>query len=407
MWKRFHKNEDESGNAFTQVSQRGRTVMGGATIKDVAKRAGVSIATVSRVINGTGYASEVTRERVMEAVRALGFNPSQAARSLSAGLQGAETPLVADPRKTIVVFGSLNVDFVVRASRRPGAGETVPGTDFRIYPGGKGANQAVAASRAGGKVVMAGRIGDDVFSSVLTRSLLEAGVRGDHVRVSPNEPTGSAFIVIDGHGENSIVVVPGANGTVTREDVEALGPVLDSARILMLQLEVPLPVVEYAARKAREAGVTVMLDPAPPVTLPEGLRQAVDIITPNEHEAEFLIGRPVTDPESAKAAARDLMAWGIPRVVVKLGGKGLVYAVGDRAEYLPGYVVDVVDSTAAGDTFAGALAAAICEGRSFGDACRFANAAAAISVTRAGAQTSMPWRDEIDRFLAAKQCESH
>ncbi|MGE5580096.1 MAG: ribokinase [Bacillota bacterium] len=374
--------------------------MGGATIKDVAKRAGVSIATVSRVINGTGYTSESAREKVQEAVLALGFNPSQAARSLSIGSPGTEGSLVADPRRTIVVLGSLNVDFVVRAPRRPAAGETVSGTDFRIYPGGKGANQAVAASRAGGKVVMAGRIGDDVFSSVLTKSLLEAGVRGDHVRVSTRVPTGSAFIVIDGRGENSIVVVPGANGTVTREDVDALGPVLETARILMLQLEIPIPVVEYAASKARAAGVTVMLDPAPPAALPEGLRRNVGIITPNEHEAEFLTGRPVTDPESAKAAAADLTSCGIPRAVVKLGGRGLVYTVGGRAEYLPGHVVEVADSTAAGDTFAGALAAAICEGRSFGEACRFANAAAAISVTRAGAQTSMPWRDEIDRFLS-------
>jgi ribokinase len=167
-------------------------------------------------------------------------------------------------RKDIVVLGSLNVDFVVRTAVRPAAGETVSGSEFRIYPGGKGANQAVAASRAGGKVAMAGRIGDDVFSSVLTKSLLEAGVRGDLVSVTPGTSTGSAFIVIDGEGENSIVVVPGANGHVTRRDVDSLVPILESARVLMLQLEIPLETVEYAAQKARALGVTVMQTPLRP-----------------------------------------------------------------------------------------------------------------------------------------------
>lgn len=302
-------------------------------------------------------------------------------------------------KNDIVVLGSLNVDFVVKTLVRPRAGETVTGTDFRIYPGGKGANQAVAASRAGGKVVMAGRIGDDVFSSVLTRSLLEAGVRGDFVRVTPDTPTGSAFIVIDANGENSIVVVPGANGTVTGEDVDALGPVLENARVLLLQLEIPLEQVEYAARKARALGVTVMLDPAPPAALPQGLLQSVDVITPNEHEAEFLTGRQITDLRTARLAASDLVSMGARRVVIKLGARGVVYAADDALEHISGHIVEVVDTTAAGDAFSGALAVAVCEGKSTGEACRFANAAAALSVKRPGAQTSMPWRDEIDRFL--------
>lgn len=302
-------------------------------------------------------------------------------------------------RKDIVVLGSLNVDFVVRTERRPAAGETVPGSDFRIYPGGKGANQAVAASRAGGKVAMVGRIGEDVLSSVLTKSLLEAGVRGDLVRQVKGVPTGSALIVIDNMGENSIVVAPGANGTVSREDVDEMGPVLANARVLLLQMEIPLDVVEYAARRASEAGVMVILDPAPPVALSKDLLRNIDIIAPNEHEAEFLTGRKISDLKSARLAASDLTSMGIGRAIVKLGDRGVVCASDSQVEHIPGHLVDVVDTTAAGDTFAGALAVALCEGKSLIEACRFANAAAALSVTRAGAQTSMPWREEIDKLL--------
>ncbi len=304
-------------------------------------------------------------------------------------------------RKDIVVLGSLNVDFVVRTPKRPLGGETVSGTNFSIYPGGKGANQAVAASRAGGKVTMAGKIGDDVFSSILTKSLLEAGVRGDLVRVAPGVSTGSAFIVIDDAGENSIVVVSGANGTVTNQDVDALQPVLENARILMLQLEIPMEQIEYAARKAHSLGVTVMLDPAPPSELPKGLLQWIDVITPNEHEAQFLTGRQITDIKTARLAASDLISMGVRCAIVKLGARGVVYAADNAVEHIPGHTVEVVDSTAAGDAFSGALAVAICEGKSTGEACRFANAAAALSVKRPGAQTSMPWRDEIDRFLVS------
>jgi ribokinase len=304
-------------------------------------------------------------------------------------------------RKDIVVFGSLNVDFVVKAAVRPGPGETVAGTDFRIYPGGKGANQAVAASRAGGKVTMAGRIGDDVFSSILTKSLLEAGVRGDFLRVTGGVSTGSAFIVIDSKGENSIVVVPGANGLAAREDVDLLAPVLENARVLMLQLEIPMESVEYAARKAHDSGVMVLLDPAPPAPLSKELLECVDIITPNEHEAQFLTGRQITGIRTARLAASDLTSMGIRWAVVKLGAKGVVYVGESAIDHVPGHEVQVVDSTGAGDAFSGALAAAICEGKSLGEACRFANAAGALSVTKPGAQTSMPWRDEIDAFLVS------
>ncbi|HHW17540.1 MAG TPA: ribokinase [Firmicutes bacterium] len=301
----------------------------------------------------------------------------------------------------IVVLGSLNVDFVVRTRKRPKSGETVLGTDFRIYPGGKGANQAVAAARAGGKVAMAGRVGDDIFAGILTESLTGAGVNTDLVKVTGGVSTGSAFITIDETGENSIVVVPGANYRCDRKDVDDLWPALSAAKVLLLQLEIPLDTVIYAAQKAHSLGVTVMLDPAPATHLPPEIFSLIDIITPNEHEASFLTGREICDTKSARLGALELLSMGVKAAVIKLGGKGLVYGEKDYFDHIPGHKVDVVDTTAAGDAFSGGLAVAICEGKSLGEACRFANAVAALSVTRVGAQTSMPWREEIDRFLNA------
>jgi ribokinase len=302
-------------------------------------------------------------------------------------------------RRDILVFGSLNVDFVVRTGVRPRPGETVHGVSFDLFPGGKGANQAVAASKAGGKVTMAGRIGDDVFAGILTKSLLEAGVRGDLVKVSPGIATGSAFITIDGNGENSIIVVAGANALSSCEDVDGFLAVLDSCGVMLLQLEVPLESVAYAAQKARERGVAVLLDPAPAAEIPDELITAVDYITPNEHEAAVLTGRSITDIKTARLAASDLISRGVRNAVVKLGGRGVVYATDTSVEHIPGHSVEAVDTTAAGDAFSGAFAVAISEGKSIGEACRFANAAGALAVTKAGAQTSMPWRVDIDRFL--------
>lgn len=302
-------------------------------------------------------------------------------------------------RKDILVFGSLNVDFVVRTEVRPQPGETVHGVSFGLYPGGKGANQAVAASRAGGKVAMAGRTGDDVFAGVLTRSLLDAGVRGDLVKAVPGVATGSAFITIDAGGENSIIIVAGANALAGREDVDSFLPVLENCRAILLQLEIPLDSVVYAAQKARERGVFVLLDPAPAADIPDELVGLADCVTPNEHEAAFLTGRAVSDIKTARLAAADLISRGARSAVVKLGGRGAVYATDTLVEHIPGHLVEAIDTTAAGDAFSGALAVAISEGKSIGEACRFANAAGALAVTKTGAQTSMPWRAEIDRFL--------
>lgn len=299
----------------------------------------------------------------------------------------------------IIVLGSLNVDFVVRVERRPNEGETILGTNFSIFPGGKGANQAVAAAKLGGKVAMAGRIGDDVFSKILLDSLSKARVGQEYIAITPGVSTGSAFITVDNTGENAIIVVPGANGCCSKRDVDALRPYLQKAKILMLQLEIPLETVTYAAEVAHSCGARVMLDPAPPVSIADALFKSVDIITPNEHEASFLTGRKVFDVESAKLAALDLLARGVKAVVIKLGAGGVVYGELGRFGNIVGHSVQTVDTTAAGDAFSGGLAVALCEGKSLAEACRFANGVAALSVTRKGAQTSMPERREADAFL--------
>lgn len=301
--------------------------------------------------------------------------------------------------RDIIVLGSLNIDFVVRASRRPEKGETVAGKEFSLFPGGKGANQAVAAAKLGGNVAIAGRIGDDVFSEALIDSLSGAQVGQEHIVITPGVSTGSAFITVDDTGENSIIVVPGANGYYTEKDVDALMPYLRKATVLMLQLEIPLGAVSCAARLAHSCGVKVMLDPAPPIPMPGDLLETIDIITPNEHEASFLTGMEVTGVESAKLAASDLLSRGVKAVVIKLGAGGVVYSEQGSFGFIPGHSVQVVDTTAAGDAFSGGLAVALCEGKPLGEACRFANGVAALSVTRKGAQTSMPERSEVDGFL--------
>ncbi len=301
--------------------------------------------------------------------------------------------------KGIVVLGSLNVDFVVRGEKRPKEGETVFGTEFSVFPGGKGANQAVAAAKLGGRVTMAGRIGDDVFSKILLDSLAKAGVKSSHVLLTRGVPTGSAFIFVDAKGENSIVVVPGANGHYTKRDMDVLKPCLEEAAMLMLQLEMPFRVVKHGLCLARSLGVKVMLDPAPPRFLPQCLLKDVDVITPNRHEAAFLTGREVIDVASAESAALCLLDQGVKAVVVKLGAQGAVYAKKGRTGIVLGHRVRARDTTGAGDAFAGALALALCEGKDLGEACHFANAAAALSVTKKGAQPSMPNRNEVETFL--------
>jgi ribokinase len=303
---------------------------------------------------------------------------------------------------SVVVVGSLNMDFVVRMPRLPAPGETVLGQDFRMIPGGKGANQACAAGKLGSprvRVQMVGRVGADVFGEHLKRSLEAAGVEVDAVCPGGCEPTGVALIWVDAAGQNSIVVASGANHRFPASEVESLS--FADAAFVLFQLETPLETVAAALLLAREQGARTMLDPAPAQRLSPDLLALVDILTPNESEALLLLGRPPArvSPADAPALARSLRNLGPRAVVLKLGDQGCYYDDGVEQQRVPAFPVEARDSTAAGDIFNGALAIALAEGQPVASALRFANAAAAISVTRVGAQASVPTRGEVDSFL--------
>jgi ribokinase len=305
-------------------------------------------------------------------------------------------------RPSIVVVGSLNADFVVTVPRFPAPGETVPGGSFAVFPGGKGANQAYAAARLGGSVSMVGQVGDDAHADILTRSLASAGADVAHVSVDRGEPTGLAVITIDGSGQNQIVVVAGANGTFGVERLERSRDLIAGAGIVMLQLEVPVETVAAAARVAREGGALVILDPAPARELPGELLGFVDYVTPNESELAALTGaRPGERIGRGEATrrARELLRRGPRRVIVKMGALGALLVAEDSEHFWAPPPVDVVDTTAAGDAFNAAFAVALSLGMTEAEAGRFATAAAACSVTRRGAQPSMPAFSEVERLL--------
>ncbi|EGX59897.1 ribokinase [Streptomyces zinciresistens K42] len=294
----------------------------------------------------------------------------------------------------IVVLGSTNMDLVTYVEKAPQRGETVPGRELRTIPGGKGANQAIAAARAGGTVSMIGAVGNDAFGTRLRSTLEHSGVDTDDLRTADG-PSGTAHIVVDAEGGNAIVVVPGANGTLDHLSPGDEG-VIASASTLLLQLEIPLPAVLAGARAARRHGVRTVLTPSPAQPLPGELLAAVDLLVPNEHEAAVLTGR--TDPREAAGALLDR----VPEVVVTLGAAGCLYAArGAEPLTVPAPEVTAVDTTGAGDTFVGALAVASGEGRPMPDALRWAAAAAALSVQREGATVSMPYRPEIDELYAS------
>ena len=303
-------------------------------------------------------------------------------------------------RASIIVVGSLNMDFVAQVATLPMPGQTVLGSGFRTIPGGKGANQACAAGKLGGQVRMVGRVGDDVFGRQLRDELESVGVDVSGVRVTPQTASGVALIFVQARGQNQIVVAPGANATLAVSDVEtAIGTA--SGGYLLLQLETPLDTVEAAAAKARQRGATVVLDPAPAQALSPALLANVDILTPNESEANVLLSRAQVSVslDDAPEVARALLALGTGTVVLKLGENGALVADRDGVAHFPAPRVDAVDATAAGDTFNGALAVALSEGRTLREAVVFANAAAALSVTRHGAQSSIPRREEVEAQL--------
>lgn len=305
----------------------------------------------------------------------------------------------------VVVLGSLNMDFVVKVERLPSAGETVLGHGFRMVPGGKGANQACAAGRLAGPGIatrMIGRVGYDVFGDHLKASLSSAGVDIDFVQATKAHPTGVAFIWVDGAGQNSIVVASGANEAFRAADVEGSRKAFRGAAFALFQLETPLPAVAAALKVARDEGARTMLDPAPAQPLPRETLELVDLLTPNETEALLLLGRDAASTiDDPRDVARALLALGPRAVVLKLGGRGCYYDDGATAFHSPAFQFDAVDTTAAGDTFNGALAVALAEGKPLEDGLRFANAAAGLSITRLGAQASIPLRKEASAFLSS------
>jgi ribokinase len=297
----------------------------------------------------------------------------------------------------IAVVGSLNLDLVVRVARHPRPGETVLGGDVQRYPGGKGANQAVAAARLGQPVAMIGRVGEDDAGWMLRAVLDDDGVDTSRVLETAGVPSGTALITVDDAGENAIVVSPGANARVTPEDVREAEEVLAAASATLLQLEIPVDAVAEAARAAHG---TVVLNPAPATTLPRDVLAAAGVIVPNRSELALLAGRDVVTADDAEAAASAL---GVRNVVVTLGGEGALVVQGGRATSVPAVPVRAVDTTGAGDSFCAALADALVRGAELVEAARWAVRVAAVTVTRPGAQTSLPRRDDIPDDATARR----
>jgi len=307
----------------------------------------------------------------------------------------------------VAVFGSVNMDLAVYAPRLPRAGETLHGDSYALGLGGKGANQAVAAARLGARTHLIGRLGGDAFGRAAAAALQVAGVDTAGLAEDPAAATGLAAIEVDAEGQNRIVVVPGANFGVGADEVARLAAILPATRVLLLQLEVPLPAVTEAARAARAQGVTVILDPAPapPDGLPPALLASVDLLTPNEVEAEALLGRRPDGPDDARAAAEALRALGPRAALVTLGDQGVAHAGPEGSGLVPAWPVTPVDSTAAGDAFNGALAQALDAGMTLISALDSAAAASAWSVTRRGAAPSLPDADALAAFRASRDVE--
>jgi len=300
----------------------------------------------------------------------------------------------------IVVVGSSNTDMIIQIDKIPVPGETVIGGEFSSAAGGKGANQAVAAARAGGNITFIACVGDDMFGKQAVDGFIKDGINVKHIKKAEDAPSGVALIFVGSGGENSIAVASGANARLYPEDIAGLEYVISEADILVMQLETPLDTITRAADIAYNSGVKVILDPAPAQNLDDELLEKIAIITPNEIEAELLTNIKVKDEDSAKKAARVLIDKGIESVLITLGSQGVFLATAENQTLIPGFSVNAVDTTAAGDVFNGALAVGLSENMSFDEAIRFANAAAALSVTKLGAQPSVHSREEIDLFLS-------
>jgi ribokinase len=299
----------------------------------------------------------------------------------------------------IVVLGSINMDLVIRCAHLPRPGETIIGKSCTEVPGGKGANQAVAAARAGGAVTMIGRVGDDAFSARLLANLKNENVNTDSVKPALDCPSGVAVVAVDDHGENAIMVVPGANGRLCSDDVAHAAGLIRQADLLLIQLEVPLDTVAAAISVAQQSEVPVILNPAPmPASLPDELIR-VDVLCPNQSEASVILGKRVESIEDACEAATQIRARGVDNVIVTLGSSGAVVADQSGVRHIAPFEVTAVDTTAAGDAFAGALAVRLARGDPLSTAAQFASAAGAIAATRHGAQPSMPTADEVAQLI--------
>lgn len=296
----------------------------------------------------------------------------------------------------ILVVGSSNTDMVIKAEHLPDAGETILGGVFFMNPGGKGANQAVAAARLGGNVTFICKTGTDVFGVQSKQLFMDEGIDTAYMLSDPNQPSGVALITVDQHAENCIVVASGANATLSVKDMEKAEHLMEQARIILIQLEIPLETVAYSVYTAAKKGAKVILNPAPACILPEGLLRDVSIITPNRTEAALLSGISVNDLESAKRAAQLIKEKGVETVIITLGSEGaLLLHEGEFTHTVAG-AVEAIDTTAAGDVFNGALVVALAENKTIQEAVVFACKASAIAVTRLGAQSSSPFRNEIE-----------
>lgn len=298
-------------------------------------------------------------------------------------------------KKPLVVIGSSNTDMVIQSERIPKAGETIIGGTFFMNPGGKGANQAVAAARLGGDVTFVANVGDDIFGKQAIDLYAKDGIHTVHIHLDNSSPTGVALITVDAKGENSIVVASGANGRLTIDHIQSATAAIKSSQYILLQLEIPLPVVDFACSLAKEHGVKIILNPAPAQPLGDSLLKNISIITPNESEAELLTGIAVTDVATARRAAHSLLDRGVTTCIITMGKSGAFVCQRDTEFNVSAPSVTAVDTTAAGDVFNGALAVALSEGMTLKPAVDFACRAAAISVTRLGAQASAPFRNEL------------
>ncbi len=310
------------------------------------------------------------------------------------------------PTYDVLVIGSLNADLVVRSPRFPQPGETISGGDLLTIPGGKGANQAVAAARQGANVAMLGRVGKDNFAPLLIENLNSNSVNTAHV-AQDDSATGTAIIIVDANGQNSIVLSPGANGKVDFHDIDSA----PDAKILLLQFEIPIDSVLHAARRYKTKGATVILNPAPARQIPEELLTLIDILIPNESELSLLTNMPVTDEKSAELAAQEILKRGVKTVIVTMGSKGALVVTGTQVTQVDTYKVDVVDTTAAGDAFIGGFAAKLLEfcnklsdvqqqAAELQKAVRYGCACGALATTKLGAQPSLPTKEEVEKFIA-------